>query len=178
MNDNNEFVNNLINNVLQSTMVNHENEIKHLNSLTETNDKLMKEITFKLIFFIRKNCTDELKKVNKNYEFVNDKEMGYQLLRKGEEDLNSVYELERCIDKHTGVNKKIYMNETQLNEVIRLNKNCNRTCIETYKIDNSEKELSRCFDLCFEEYYKNHLYLLQNYSIDLTEVKNKIENLI
>ena len=178
MDKQNPETNNLIKDVLQKTMVTNEDNIKHLNSLNENNEQIIKEITFRLIPFTKKNCSEEYKKISKNYQFVNDTNMGYQLILKGEEDLNSVYALERCIDRHTGINKKIFQNESEMNNIIKKNKMCNRECIENYKIDNSEKGMSICFNNCFEDYYKNHLYLLQNYFIDLSEVKSKLDKFI
>jgi len=164
----------IFNEVLQEFQARHMEFYK----LKDQTKLLFKTISNILMKISGDKCKNEFKSTQKFYELINDDIHGFYFEKKPEIENNEkdalkiMNEFERCIDKHTGINKKINLFEISSQNLIYKNKNCIQNC-EKQANDLSDIILKECFFGCVNELLDDMSNLQIEYNQDLQNIINK-----
>ncbi len=139
---------------------------------------LLRNLSNFLIKIAENNCKQELKNTEKFFELQNDDLHGFFFEKNihyenNERDANKIMnEFERCLDKQTGINKKINLFEISSEEIMWKNKYCVQNCEKKVNQLNDET-LRECFFGCVNEMLDNMSNLQTEYNQDLQNIINK-----
>lgn len=148
-------------------------ESRTLYNLDQNIQNKLKIISQKLMPFIQKNCVEEFRDLVKKYNIVDSSETGIQFKAKSEEDKTLVNKVERCIDRHFGLNKALAFYDIDTRNLTLEDDRCKRACIaEADKIE--DKALVDCLRICYQNYYTEFIQLASNFESELNKINLKI----
>lgn len=140
---------------------------------------LLNKISQILIQVAETKCKYELSIVNKYFNSVYDHSYGIyfeKIEKKFSEnpaDANgALFTFERCLDRHTGINKKISMFEMDSKNINVKNKSCLKNC-EKSADSMSDDILKECFFGCVNEFLESSSNLQNQYNQNLQNILNK-----
>jgi hypothetical protein len=164
-----------IKDVYFSTLEDIKNLTEELTTQQSLNSQVLKTISSKLIPYIKTHCVDEYKELTKKYIVVYDHEYGAQFsLRDGKEQPELINNIEKCADKHFGINKLIMLTEAEAENLKSAHVYCNRQCIDNDLTFESDSKLKDCFKTCYEDYHRSYSQTLNKLSNDLSIINSKI----
>lgn len=149
-----------------------------LYKLKDESKLLLKTLSNVLIKVAEANCNQEKKAAENFFDLVNDDVHGFYLekkqkFEKNEKEANKIMnDFERCLDKQTGVNKKINLFEMGSQSIMMRNKLCVKNC-EVQADALSDETLKECFFGCVNELLENMSGLQVEYNQDLQNIINK-----
>jgi len=149
-----------------------------LYKLKDQSKLLLKTLSNVLIKVAGADCNRELGAVENFYELVNDDVHGFYFEKKQNFEKNEIEasklmnDFERCLDRLTGINKKINLFETSSQNVLMRNRLCVQNCEKQADALNDET-LKECFFGCVNEQLENMSNLQVEYNQDLMNIINK-----
>ena len=164
----------LFNQVLQEFSVRHQ-EFFHLK---EESNKLLKVLSGFLLPLAKSKCQSELENSEKYFNLIDHDFYGIhfeknEFYKNNEKDAKiKLNEIERCIDRYTGINKKINLYEMSSKEIIYKNKICVENC-EKKSHELADEILKECFLGCTDNLLENFSNLQTEYNQDLLNIINK-----
>jgi hypothetical protein len=132
----------------------------------------LKNISNKLIPFMAQNCKEEYKNLLQNFKIVESSTYGSQIIpinKDNKENKGLLNKVERCIDRHTGLNKLITMYEVDSRNTIYEDDTCKRKCINDSS-DMDDTRLTECFTKCYEKYYNDIINLSEDFEAKLNKI--------
>jgi hypothetical protein len=159
--------------IISENFQNYKDQAQTLCYLDQSIQDKLKLISRKLIPFIKKNCNEQFRELLTKYDIIDSTESGTQFSPKGEEDMKLVNQVERCVDKHFGLNKKIMMFELDSKNIIAEDDDCKRNCIKfSDKMDDTD--LINCLRKCYDKFYSDYTQVISNYESDLNKINLRI----
>ena len=159
--------------IISENFQDYKDQAQTLYYLDQSVQNKLKLISQKLIPFIKKNCSDDFRQLVTKYDIIDSSESGIQFTPKGEEDRKLVNQVERCVDRHFGLNKKIMMFEVDSKNIIAEDDNCKRNCIKfSDKMD--DDTLISCLRKCYDKFYSDYIQVISNYESDLNKINLRI----
>jgi hypothetical protein len=159
--------------IISENFQEYKEQAQTVHYLDKTVKSMLKDISRKLIPFIQKNCVEEFNKLITKYNIIDNSESGIHFKPKGGEDKSLENQVERCVDRHFGLNKKNMLFEVDSKNIIYEDDSCKRNCIK-HSDDMDDPTLIDCLRKCYDKYYNDQIQVLSNYESDLNRIRLNI----
>jgi hypothetical protein len=165
--------------IFEKVMIFFDSKQQELFTIKEESKILIRRLTYNLKDLADLKCQEESKLIKKYFDLKNDENYGLSYepndlyIINEKEANNNMNMLNRCIDKNTGVNKKIYLFHNSANQIKSRNINCIKKCEENTK-EKTDDILRDCFYNCINENIEDLAKLQFEYNNDLLDILKRL----